>query len=262
MAPEPESRDAVPGPAPEAAPAVASDGAADDADDAVPVLHAVTSDAIVLRDGFLAEAASVMRAVGRRGALQLRAPRLATRHLQQLAERLVPLQADTGAWLVICERVDVALVAGARGAQLTSRSMHPNDARRAAERAGSPIALGASVHAVAEARSAEAAGAQWVVAGHVFPTPSHAGVPGAGAGFVRDVAAAVRIPVVVIGGVTPADVAALRAAGAHGVAVIRGVWEASDAEQAATDYLASYDADAAPGRDDRPDGERRAARDG
>jgi thiamine-phosphate diphosphorylase len=115
---------------------------------------------------------------------------------------------------------------------------------------------------VAEARAAEAAGADWVVAGHVYATPSHAGEPGAGLAFVREVAAAVRVPVVVIGGVTPGDVPALRAAGAGGVAVIRGVWDASDAEQAATDYLASYDADAAPGRDDRPDGERRAPRDG
>lgn len=229
---------------------------------AVPVVHAVTTPALLERPDFAATARRVMAALGPRGAVHLRGHELTARRLYDLACRLREGQDATGCWLVVNDRLDVALAAGARGAQLTSRSMHPGDGRRAAERARSPIALGASVHAVAEARSAEAAGAQWVVAGHVFPTPSHAGLPGAGAGFVHDVAAAVRIPVVAIGGVTPADVAALRAAGAHGVAVIRGVWEASDAEQAATDYLASYDADAAPGRDDRPDGERRAARDG
>ena len=228
----------------------------------VPVVHAVTTPALLVQPEFVARARDVMAALGPRGAVHLRGHELTARQLFDLACLLREAQAATGCWLVVNDRLDVALAAGARGAQLTSRSMRPDDARIAADRAGFPIALGASIHAVAEARAAEAAGAAWVVAGHVYATPSHAGAAGAGVRFVHDVAAAVRVPVVAIGGVTPADVPGLRAAGAHGVAVIRGVWDASDAERAATDYLASYDADAAPGRDDRPDGERRAARDG
>jgi thiamine-phosphate diphosphorylase len=220
----------------------------------VPVLHVVTTPELLLERAFAARARAVMAAVGERGALHLRGPGLAARALHALAVTLAAVQRDTGCWLVVNDRLDVALAAGATGVQLTSRSMTPADARRAAPR----LRLGASVHAVAEARAAAEGGADWVVAGHVYPTRSHPGEPPRGLQLVRDVAAAVRLPVVAIGGVTPAAVPALRAAGAAGVAVIRGVWAASDAERAATDYLASYDADAAGGRDDRPDGERRA----
>ena len=97
-----------------------------------------------------------------------------------------------------------------------------------------------------------------MVAGHVYATASHPTEEARGEDLVRAAVAAARIPVIAIGGVRPADVPALRRAGAHGVAVIRGVWAASDADRAAIDYLASYDADAAGDADDRPDGERRA----
>lgn len=226
----------------------------------VPVVHAVTAPDLLADPAFPARAAAVMRALGPRGAVHLRdAGQLTARALLELARQLAEAQAATGCWLVVNERVDVAVAAGARAVQLTSRSMLPADARRAAVRARPPLHVGASVHAAAEARARADEGADWVVAGHVYATGSHPGAPGRGVALVRDVAAAVRVPVIAIGGVTPARVPLLRAAGAHGVAAIRGVWSASDAEAAALDYLAAYDADAAPGRaDDAPDGERGA----
>ncbi len=226
----------------------------------VPVVHVVTSAALLADPGFPARAAAVMRALGPRGALHLRdGGLLPARRLLELALGLADAQAATGCWLVVNDRVDVAVAAGARAAQLTSRSMSPADARRAAA-ARPALAVGASVHAADEARRRAAEGADWVVAGHVYETGSHPGAPGRGIALVREVAAAARVPTIAIGGVTPARVPLLRAAGAHGVAVIRGVWAASDAERAALDYLATYDADGASGhRDDAPDGERGAA---
>lgn len=232
--------------------------------DAVPVVHAVTGAELLVEPGFPARAAAVMRALGPRGAVHLRdGGVLPARRLLELAVRLADAQAATGCWLVVNDRVDVAVAGGARAVQLTSRSMEPGDARCAAA-ARPTLAVGASVHAVDEARAGADAGADWVVAGHVYATGSHPGAPGRGIALVRDVATAVRVPVIAIGGVTPARVRLLRAAGAHGVAVIRGVWGASDAERAALDYLAAYDADGAPGRrddapDDAPHGERGAA---
>ena len=210
------------------------------------VVHAVTTDAIALAPDFLDRARAVMRALGGRGALHLRAPLAGGRRLHALAESLAREARSTGCALVINDRLDVALAAGADGVQLTGRSLDPADARRALERAGergARIALGGSVHDLEEARSAAAAGADWLVAGHLFPTPSHAGAPGRGVAFLRTVAGAVPCPVIGIGGVLPRHVPLLLAAGAHGAAVIRGIWDAEHPAQAASDYLSAYDAD-------------------
>jgi thiamine-phosphate diphosphorylase len=203
----------------------------------LPVVHAVTSDEIVLRDDFIDVACAVMAALGARGALHLRAGRISAARLQTLAGGLEAAQAITGAWLVVNDRVDLALGARAKGAQLTSRSLRVADARRAAP--GLPV--GASVHSLDEARSAASEGASWVVAGHVFATATHPGEDGRGLPFVRAMATPVTIPVIAIGGVRPVHCRELRAAGAYGLAAIRGIWDAPNAEQAASDYLSAYD---------------------
>jgi thiazole tautomerase (transcriptional regulator TenI) len=204
---------------------------------AIPLVHAVTSDEIVARADFIDVACGVMAALGVRGALHLRAGRVSAARLQQLAEGLEAAQALTGAWLVINDRVDLALAVRARGTQLTSRSLTVADARRAAP----ALALGASVHTLDEARDASAQGANWLVAGHVFATTSHPGAPERGLSFVREVVDAVGVPVLAIGGVKPEHGGALRDAGVYGVAVIRGIWDAANAERAASDYLSAYD---------------------
>jgi thiazole tautomerase (transcriptional regulator TenI) len=79
------------------------------------------------------------------------------------------------------------------------------------------------------------------VAGHVFATTSHPGEEGRGLSFLRAVSNAVSIPVVAIGGVRPEHCRLLRESGAYGLAVIRGIWGATNAERAASDYLSAYD---------------------
>lgn len=203
----------------------------------IPVIHAVTDDLVLGRGDFLDRARGVMRALGARGALHLRGHLHPAARLYELTTALRPLQERTGCWVVVNDRVDIALAAGVRGAQLTSRSITVRDARRMAP----ALALGASVHAPDEACVAADAGADWVVAGHVFSTPSHQGAPGRGVALVTAVTAAAHIPCIAIGGVRPARIAALLDAGAHGVAAISGIWGASDAERAAIDYLSTYD---------------------
>ena len=203
--------------------------------DRIPVLHAVTNDEIVLRTNFLDRARRVMHAGGARVAVHVRAPRLSGRRLYELACSLAPLQDETGAWLVVTERVDVALSSGARGVQLTSRSMASSDARAIASR----LAIGASVHSRAQADLATDGGATWLVAGHA-DGERHRDADGAGTDLVSEVAAGQVLPVIVIGGVRPEHLPALRGAGAYGVAVIRGVWNASDAGSAVIDYLSAH----------------------
>jgi thiamine-phosphate diphosphorylase len=204
----------------------------------VPVIHAVTTDEIVARPDFLQRAAGVMQTLGARGAVQLRAPRTSGAKLYGIASALAELQEATGAWLVVTDRVDVALAARARGVQLTSRSIGVADALAVAP----ALAIGASAHSLTEARAACEARATWLVVGHL--TAERRGIAGPRA--LRELVAACGVPVVVIGGVTPGHVKALRGLGVHGVAAIRGMWDVESAEQAAAQYLAPFERKAIP----------------
>ncbi len=203
----------------------------------VPRVHAVTDDLILAHPEFTIRARGVMTALGSRGAVHLRSRYLTAAQLYAIALALGDAQESTGCWLVVNERLDVALAARTHGAQLTSKSITVPDARMVA----SDLPLGASVHSVLEALEAERDGADWVVAGNVFPTASHAGKPGRGAELVAAVAERTTLPCIAIGGVRPANVGTLRDAGAWGVAAITGIWGAASAEAAATDYLSHYD---------------------
>jgi thiamine-phosphate diphosphorylase len=203
----------------------------------LPVLHVVTDDLVVSDDRFLGRAGAVLEAIGQRGALHLRGHALGGRRLYTVAAALAPVAARHGGWLVINDRVDIALAVGTRRVQLTARSLGPGEVRAL------PGAweIGVSVHAPAEAVAAQEAGAAWVIAGSVFATPSHVGA-GGGLAFVRAVARATALPTIAIGGIRPEAVGALRRAGAAGVAVIRGIWGADDAVGASIAYLTAYDA--------------------
>ena len=203
----------------------------------VPRIHAVTDDLILAHPEFTSRARGVMTALGPRGAVHLRARYLTAAQLYAIALALGDAQESTGCWLVVNERLDVALAAKTHAAQLTTRSLSVADARVVA----GDLPLGASIHSALEALEAERDGADWIVAGHVYPTSSHAGTVGRGVELVAEVTAKTTIPCIAIGGVRPANVGALRDAGAWGVAAITGIWGAASAEAAATDYLSHYD---------------------
>lgn len=214
----------------------------------LPVLHAVTDDEILARPDFVRAARAVMRAGGPRVALHLRTTSRLTRPLWALATALAPAQHETGAWLVINGRVDVALAVGARGVQLGRRAPAVGDVaalRTAVVARGvahaDTLGIGASVHAVHDAVLAANTGADWLLAGHVFVSASHPAEAARGVAFVRDIVLAAACPVIAIGGVTPATVGTLRLAGASGVAAIRGLWGQPDATTAVGEYLSAYD---------------------
>ena len=174
-----------------------------------PVIHAVTDSATLAHDGFIDRADAVMRALGPRGALHLRSSRIGARKFFEIAALLAPRQKSTGCWLIVNDRIDIAAAVKAKGAQLASHSLCVEDALKVV----TDIPVGTSIHSVEEAIEAERAGASWCVAGTVFETPSHEGRPPARIEFIERVAAKVTIPIIAIGGVMPADVAALRRAG-------------------------------------------------
>lgn len=108
--------------------------------------------------------------------------------------------------------------------------------REVRETVGPGKLIGRSVHSIHVARDAEQSGVDYLVAGSVFATASHPGVP-QGLDFLHAVCTAVSIPVFAIGGITRDTVRPCLAAGAHGVAVIGAIIAAADPQQAARALL-------------------------
>jgi thiamine-phosphate diphosphorylase len=162
------------------------------------------------------DAAAGLHAVGRGATmLQLRDPAAATRCLEREACRLV---AESAVPVVISARADLAIAAGAAGVHLPERDLPVAGARRLL---GTARLVGRSVHSREAAVRAEAEGADYLVFGSVFPSASHPRQEVAGLAALELVTAAVRIPVLAIGGVDADRVAACLAAGASGFAAIR-----------------------------------------
>ncbi len=206
----------------------------------LPRLHLVTDDPVLAAPGFTARARVALERGGAAVALHLRGPRAGGRALWEAACALLPDARRSGALLLVNDRVDVALAAGADGVQLGRRSLPPGDARR---KVGPGRRVGATVGSPVEAREAAAGGADFLLAGNVFATASHAGRAGIGPRGLADLAIP-GVPLVAIGGMTPERVGEVRAAGAHGVAAIRAVWEAADTAEAVARFLeALEDAD-------------------
>lgn len=159
-------------------------------------------------------------------AIQLRDKNASAGDLLRQARRLRTLTRTWGALLFVNDRFDVALAAEADGVHLGPHDL-PVDAVRRAAPPG--FLIGASTDDPEIARSLEAAGADYIGCGTVFPTTTKkdAGEVIGVEGLAR-VARSVQIPVVGIGGVTPEGARQIAAgSGAAGVAVIGAVMGAS-----------------------------------
>jgi thiamine biosynthesis protein ThiS len=149
--------------------------------------------------------------------------------IDELARIVGTLRAQVGqeVALLVNGGPQAALAAGT-GLHLRERDMTPDAARAVL---GPRVTIGRSVHTPQGA--AAVTGADYVLAGHIYPSPSKPGLPPLGpAGLARIVAAA-PCPVIAIGGITPERVAEVIQTGARGVAVIGAIVEADDPRAAA-----------------------------
>ena len=165
-------------------------------------------------------------AQGGAGAIQLREKDLSARDLYALGARLQAALSPYSVPLLINDRLDVALALDAAGVHLAGHSLPTAAARRAL---GSHKLLGVSTHSVEEARQAADEGADFVVFGPVFETPSKLAYgPPQGLQHLAAVVRQVRIPVVAIGGIDVTNLPQVLHTGAYGVAMIRAVLAAPD----------------------------------
>lgn len=168
-------------------------------------------------------------------AIQLRERDLSARELVTLAREAQAMTASRRSQLLINDRIDVALALEGVGVHLRGNSLPVSVARQLL---GVQRLLGVSVHAVEEVLSAQSQGADYIVLGPIYETPSKQMFgPPLGIHTLEKACRLVRIPIIGIGGVTAARAREMRRAGAFGVAVITAVLGAADVESATHELL-------------------------
>jgi thiamine-phosphate diphosphorylase len=200
----------------------------------VPRLHLIGPlGALALPEYVEVAAAAVLGGVD---AVHARLPEGDTTDLLWLARSL---RARIGtAALLVNDRLDIAQLAWADGVQLGERSFRVEDARSLL---GADPLVGRSVHDLDGARAAEQDGADYLLVGHIFDTPSKAGTPGRGLDWLQQVAAEVSTPVIALGGITTERIPSVLACGAYGVALGRELLLAPDPAAAATLAQQAFD---------------------
>jgi thiamine-phosphate diphosphorylase len=168
-------------------------------------------------DELVARAAAAARAGV--DVIQVRERDLADRDLVALVRRIVGAAAGTETRVVVNDRVDVAIAAGAAGVHLRGDSP---PASRVRAKAPDGFLIGRSVHSLAEVGAAVVdGGADYLLFGTVFPSEGKPdGHPVAGLDALRQACARSPLPVLAIGGMTEARGAEVRAAGAAGFAAV------------------------------------------
>ncbi len=227
----------------------------------LPKLHVIAGYGVLAAEDYPERLGPIVAAGGGELALHLRARSASARRLFEVARWLSGASRNAGTsssgprspgppnsgarapgpLVVVNDRVDIALAAGAHGAHLREDSLPVSVARRVAagrRSAGERLWLGRSVHSPEQAARLGASGqVDYLVLGAVYPTRSHPDRQAIGVGAVAEAAAGSDAPVLAIGGVTPERVPDVLARGAHGVVVLSGVWRAERPERAVARYL-------------------------
>ena len=152
--------------------------------------------------------------------MQLRLKDAPGRDFLAAARAIADLCRKRGAILIVNDRVDIAILADAHGVHLGQEDL-PLDAARRVASMGKMI--GISTHNVDQARAAENGGADYIGFGPMYPGGLKNNAAGQGLDQLRAIRAAVKIPIVAIGGITETRVAETLAAGADAVAIISDV---------------------------------------
>lgn len=201
-------------------------------------LHVITD--TVLQARFSHEELARLAIAGGAGAIQFRQKQGSTRELIETARAMQAVCRRLRVPLIVNDRLDVALAVEADGVHLGQDDFPMAQAR---EILGPEKIIGGSASTLEEARLCQGQAVDYIGLGPVYPTGSKADAsPAGGLDLVRRVARELALPVIAIGGIGAANAAEVRAAGAHGVAVISAVCCQDDPSAAATALLRALDA--------------------
>ena len=167
-------------------------------------------------------------------AVQLRERDLSTRELFPLVQEIQSITMPHTVPLIVNDRVDLMMALNLDGVHLRSDSLPPLPVRHLI---GTRRLIGVSTHSVDDVRRANQSGADYVVFGPIFETPSKLSYgPPLGLDLLADVCLRSSIPVLAIGGITCERVRDVRRAGAHGIAVIGALLTRHDIGEAVREF--------------------------
>lgn len=169
--------------------------------------------------------------------LQLREKERSTREYLALAERLHKITAYYKIPLIIDDRVDVALAAGAEGVHLGQSDMPVFLARNML---GEGVIIGATVKTVEQAEEACRQGADYLGVGAIYPTTTKVKTVLTPVEILKKICAVSTVPVNAIGGLTKDNITILKDSGIDGICVVSAIMKAEDPERAAKELKEAY----------------------
>jgi thiamine-phosphate pyrophosphorylase len=171
--------------------------------------------------------------------VQVRAKDVSDGALLEAVRRALPVVRAAGGALIVNDRPDVALIAGADGVHVGQHDLPPSECRRLL---GPEAIIGWSTHGLEQLRAAAAQPVDYAAIGPVFATSTKTDTePVVGLDLVRAARAQTRLPLVGIGGITRVNAAAVVAAGADGVCAIADLLRAKDLARAVGEMRAAVE---------------------
>ena len=168
--------------------------------------------------------------------VQIREKDLETRDLISLSQQLFPLIKHQQGTVLLNDRIDLVLALGDDGVHLRADSLPVSVARRLL---GTGHLIGVSTHSVKEARVAEAEGADFIVLGPIYDTPSKRPYgPPLSIPILQETSRSIHLPIYAIGGITPIRIPQVLSSGAYGVAVMSSILQAPSIPNSTRELLA------------------------
>ncbi len=169
--------------------------------------------------------------------LQLREKDKSTREYMNLASKVHEITKAYGVPLIIDDRLDVAMAVGTEGVHLGQSDMPIGVARKIV---GDSMIIGATTKTVPQALEAYEQGADYLGVGAIYPTTTKVKTVLTSVDTLRDICAAVSIPVNAIGGLNKDNIDILKGVPIAGICVVSAIMKAEDSGKAAKELLEKF----------------------